>query len=300
MEKSFVAATDGGLTNQRICVLGPMELARRSQCTFVIPSFIGDKKTEIKFSDLYSVEYLKQYADSLNFTVTDDLPQDLASSCNSDLFNNTCPSYVAGQIQDFHERAQRGVICLPSHCSLYFIGAGSEALDLVRPGLKASFFYQNQAANLLAKLSTVGNGADSYVTVHVRVEADFEAHCKGKKLGKSGHSCWAAEHDICNFLLSQLPKSSLLFIASGHRKEALLSLCGNFTCFDKHTLGYEPSPHLIINAFIDWLLALRGKAFYGNMYSTFSREMVAEFRSKRLGPSAYYNFKNPHVPENRK
>ena len=47
----------------------------------------------------------------------------------------------------------------------------------------------------------------------------------------------------------------------------------------------------IVNAFVDWGLAMHGTAFYGNIYASFSQETVAEFRSKQLGPVEYYNHK---------
>ena len=247
------------------------------------------------------MEYLKHHAASLNFTVTDALPENLDSFCNSDLLSKDCPPHVSGQIHSFHEKEQRGVVCLSFDCSFrdYWqpksgpLIESSEALDLVRPGLVPSLFFQDQVTKLLANLPSIGSVAESFVTVHVRVEADFEAACNGKIWARDawGHVCWANEADICDFLLLRLPKSALVFLASGHDMAKLPIICGNFTCFDKHMLGYKPSPHLIVNAFVDWGLAMHGTAFYGNIYSSFSQEMVAEFRSKQLGPFEYYNHK---------
>ena len=291
------AATGGGLTNQRLSVLRPLELARQNQYRFVVPSFIGSNQIGISFSSLYSVAHLKRHARSLNFTVTDALPENLVPSCTSDLLSNDCP-HVSGQIHMLHEKELRGVVCLSFSCSFLDYWQhksepsveSSAALDLVRPGLVPSRDFREQVKKLLTKLPDVSRGADSFVTVHVRTEADFEAACKDWPSDKWGRVCWANEVDICNFLLSRLPKSSMLLIASGHDSASLPNICGNFTCFDKTVLGYEPSPHLTVNAFIDWGLAMHGKAFYGNIYSSFSQEMVAEFRSKQLGPYEYYNF----------
>ena len=142
------------------------------------------------------------------------------STCQPDLHSNVCSPHISGHSHHFNGKELRGVVCSAFACCFqdYLqphsgpLIESSAALDLLRPGLAPCLYFEDQVTKLMAKLPSVSKDADSFVPVHVRVEADFEAACKGRVWADNAwdHVCWANDVDICNFLLSRLPVAGRL------------------------------------------------------------------------------------------
>ena len=160
-----------------------------------------------------------------------------------------------------------------------------------------------------------------FAAVHLRVEDDFREACEALwDAADHPTACWLGEADVAEALasgvggLGALAGGSLLYVASGARREQMPTLCARFACFTKHDLltpqivaalddgGWLPAggggggggassalEHREAMALLDFSFALRAtRGFYGNAWSTFSVELLARHRAAGRG-GAFYN-----------
>jgi hypothetical protein len=239
---------------------------------------------------MYSRSFLGAFAQEHNASVADQLPPSLQHACFAQLQHhnaNKCPD--VSTIQAWADR--HGVVCLTATCSFY---TKANSVDEMRGGLKPSDAYKHQTQAILSVFRSYYN-ASSFIGVHVRTEGDFEHACKVWPI-RGGKICWASEVDITKFLLARHNAGSIIMVLSGAPISKLPSLCATFTCVARRSLISntnlvpQVSTSMTSIAYLDFLLALTAEAFYGNYYSSFSQEVVAEFAAIGKGGNAlYYN-----------
>ncbi len=76
-------------------------------------------------------------------------------------------------------------------------------------------------------------------------------------------------------------RNTLIFVSSGHAP--LPSLCAGFRCFRaedvwlKRSAFFQKHPVRELYALVDYNLAMRGEAFFGNNHSTFTKQLSLAF-----------------------
>ena len=179
---------------------------------------------------------------------------------------------------------------------------GIPILNDIRDMFRPSNIFNRLADKVVQKMMEI-YGTTSFVSVHLRTEEDFRIACDQWKPrafeGGKTLKCLQDEKSIYSFLMdSGIPKDSLLFIMTSDTDDVLHgSVCreSNFRCVSKSMLlgadvDYPPQFIKSVNSFamLDFTIALRATAFFGNAYSTMSVEIYHEFRL--IGKSAkFYN-----------
>ena len=120
----------------------------------------------------------------------------------------------------------------------------------------------------------------------------------GLQMGDQGVlvRCYVDDHLLLDFLQHQaaVPNGALVLIVSEKHSDRFPMVCGVYQCLHKSHV-WSPSDSLLkhadstlVLAYLDFLLAGKANAFYGNMFSSFSIELVAEFQDHSR-KSSYYN-----------
>lgn len=114
--------------------------------------------------------------------------------------------------------------------------------------------------------------------------------------------CFMTDEMIRDFLRDEvrLKAGSRVLIASEEGLEKFFLTCANYTCMHKRDF-WTPSTSKIrhanstlVQAYVDYLIAGHAEAFYGNRFSSFSQELVDEFKDKGK-PAQYINIILRHV-----
>ena len=108
--------------------------------------------------------------------------------------------------------------------------------------------------------------------------------------------CFVDDSLLLEFLQyhAAVPGGALVLISSGKHLISFPLVCSVYNCVHKSQVwdsAESPLKHsdsTLVLAYMDFLLAKEACAFYGNRFSSFSQELVAEFQD--LGrPTQYYN-----------
>ena len=138
-----------------------------------------------------------------------------------------------------------------------------------------------------------------YIAIHGRLESDWADYCVKEVLNPTvSHvqrveECYVTPSDIVSYLLSlNIMPDYPIFIAGGNLTDLKSSLL--FSGFTKvysrvDLLGDVNLPNQLL-ASIDFELCVQSTEFVGNVYSSFSYEVVA--RRGMFGRSNYYNFQS--------
>lgn len=246
----------------------------------------------VPFNYFYSRDHVEKFARERNFSVVDNLRVGLVPSCLAQLQHhlaNTCPS---SNTKLLWARSQN-VVCLTSQCSFYQAESGPVQVQEMRGALYPSDMFKVAVSLALKKLKQMHN-TTGYISVHVRTESDFQRACQKWPI-RDGKICWASESDIAKYLMTKVKAGSLIFVASGTKSSNLTTLCHHFTCITRAMLIADSDLGRFISikrtsiAFLDWLLAVEGTKFFGNSYSSFSHELMAEFRGRNNHEAYFYN-----------
>lgn len=317
----------GGLNNQKQCIVPGLQLAQRLNYTFVLPhwklDFIGEKSEErgvMPFSYLYQVEPLRRYAARYSMELAEqytDMPEETMAVCIEQLSRHYPGNPIGAQKQYWakvlHElppEKRPRAVCLNDLASIYHThrlldqtplpgGMDSPAggwMDAgeIRDALEPSTLFATEVNNILEGVQALF-GRKEFVALHLRTELDWVHHCTlAPRLFSDKHRCFMDDQEVDSFLMHQekLPKDTILFVCSD-RKE-LPELCNTYKCFKRDDVWTNRNPEIVDNltretrAFLDYLLALRANAFYGQMHSTFSNELYRTFKRKG-GYARYYN-----------
>ena len=98
---------------------------------------------------------------------------------------------------------------------------------------------------------------------------------------------------------AKLPSKSLLLIASEASVDTFPRLCESYVCIHKDMIwspensSIKHSDTVLVKAYLDYLLAGNAQTFYGNRFSSFSAEMVAQFRHKGKRATFYNTILGP-------
>lgn len=323
-----------GLTNQRFSFYHAVLLAVERKWILALPSWkLGyndyvDGKT-LPFGYFYSFDD-KKLANSTyfqDFKYATDLPQDRLAPCLTQLqctsFNDC--KYPSLAIMDGRAKAQR-VVCLDSDSTYYTV------LKIAQQMYKSDSLYDlpilyelrnamvvrpmfTDIARLILRRMDRTFGTKGFISVHLRIEQDFQTLCNKSQReqwqGSATLACSEGEDAVYESLVGEnIPFGSILMIMNGVQTEyfsALPRLCGTGECrissrntsdedvvrLHEHCLSFicvrkenfwgvnEASPeffrHEMSLSMVDFALAAEASLFLGNMYSTMSKELFYAF-----------------------
>ena len=108
--------------------------------------------------------------------------------------------------------------------------------------------------------------------------------------------CFVDDELLLDYMhnVAMLPTNSLLLVASEAPLHSFPRLCESYECIHKDKIWSPAESRIkhanttLVKAYVDYLLASNAQVFYGNRYSSFSIEMISQFR--HVGKKAsFYN-----------
>ena len=113
--------------------------------------------------------------------------------------------------------------------------------------------------------------------------------------------CYVDDELLLDYLrnIAMVPPQSLLLIASEAPHHRFSQLCESYVCIHKDMIWSPADSDIghahttLVKAYIDYLLASNAHTFYGNRFSSFSVEMVAQFRHIGKGATFYNTILGP-------
>lgn len=268
---------------------------------------------------------LSRFAVNLGLAIARELPSHLVPGCLSQLghsyshtysvrvrpmdgarevmdYDYACPS-VGNLTSALLEFANSyGVACVSAKCSYHLQRPGLDDAKLApfRPALQPSEMFAAELEAIFAELRRRYN-SDEYAAVHARTEAGWAVQCPHAEQQHGGysHECYVSEANITQYMEALLPAGSVVFVASSDPIASMTKLCETYRCWRRETVKPFLGPGIInkpsSRAFLDLILASRGKVFFGNRYSAFSEEVAEEYRARAEGERVH--FYNPPKPE---
>jgi len=108
--------------------------------------------------------------------------------------------------------------------------------------------------------------------------------------------CYVDDGRLLDFLQHKaaIPSGTMVLVTSDNHLDHFPLLCGVYRCVHKMQVWSPAESDLrhanstLVLAYLDFLLAGEARAFYGNMFSSFSGELLAEFHANNK-EAQFYN-----------
>lgn len=276
-----------GLNNQRICLLNGMALAKLHNWTFVLPDFVVEYNAYqdailMPFKSFYNVHHTTAFAHTNGFRAVEGLPQSRHAACMLQLQHHRAPDTPDVSLLNIWG-ANHGVVCLTANNAFILNNHVPLTLADVRLALRPAKQYEVDIMNIVTQM-VVSHNTSTLPAVHVRVQPDWVASCPFWPR-TDGLQCMVDEEELVNTLQNtfHLPEGCAILVISDTTIEELPALCHHFKCISKAELWVDRSPTFLESsttlAFVDFVLACKMELFLGNIYSTFSREVVEVLNS---------------------
>ena len=108
--------------------------------------------------------------------------------------------------------------------------------------------------------------------------------------------CYVTDEHLNKYLqdIAGLSKGTVILITSQEPLDMFPMVCEAYKCIHKSEFWTPEQSNIrhanttLVQAYMDYLLAERATAFYGNVFSSFSVDLVAAFQDRNR-PADYFN-----------
>eukprot|EP00887_Chlorella_sp_A99_P005992 scaffold27.g5992.t1 len=307
-----------GLNNQRYSILRGAYAAHQLGCCLVAPPLYVDYGQRDLNWTLRPFDYFFDWgafaagAAALGFRAVRALPPALVPNCTAQLqYDKLVVEDVSlGLLRNW--QARTGVACLAALNTIMGLkGAGekhasegglAQSYRLLQPYLhllRPSRYFQSLLDAAVARLRA-SYGASGFVAVQGRIEKDWALSCRDyfrAEMKAEMVQCYVDDPTLTRVLQSNfsVPAQTHVFVMSGMPKVRFAAMCRAFSCVTKDDLLDASDPairdllnHTTTAAYLDFLIASRASAVYGNVISSFGRALVGQAGLSGV-PAHYYN-----------
>ncbi|KAK9918477.1 hypothetical protein WJX75_004356 [Coccomyxa subellipsoidea] len=292
-----------GIVNAQLSVLKGLEAAKRHGYIFVVPPMVqwwAEHEPSylliIPFNHFYDADHFEKFAREYGAEIAWELPADRTPACTLQQQLSEKAPQAVNKATHRAWAQEYGVICLSGSSTFFTIDGADQPQfwppDSLRQALKPSDLYASEAQKMLEEVGRQF-GTKEFVSVHVRVEADWEEHCAAAKdrgdqqstLFNNNHQCWVDEAQTAEILERKLKvrAGSLLYIQSTVPLKKMQKLCSKYKCFNRDSVWKERSEEIpykktsLVLSYLTSLLAEHGTAMYGNIHSAYYGELAKKF-----------------------